>query len=234
MALPLILRAGAAVLPKAAKYFRKEKFMGAAEVVAPKALPAPAAAAAAKVPPSALKIATKNAVKVAPIGASPFLGADKEQASPSAAAAPAETKSDTVNTENVKRPAVKISKPAKAVKVEAAPKVEEPKTEPVKPSIKAQDSASSVQLYGNVDGYGSEHERPELPKSVDPTEGMSEDQLKKIGLDTSNAELEASGSKGSIARFLEGNIDDPNSVAYKKYGAGYGREVMKRRAASQK
>ena len=228
MALPLVLRAGAAVLPKAAKYFRKEKFMGAAEVVAPKALPAPAAVA--KTPPSALKIAAKNTLKVAPVvGSAPFMGADKEGASSPAA----DTKGETLNTEDVKRPAVKISKPAKAVKVAAAPKVEESKDEPVKPSIKAQDSASSVQMYGNVDGYGAEHERPEVADE-DPNFGMSEDQLKKIGLDTSNAEMEASGSKGSIARFLEGNIDDSNSVAYKKYGAGYGREVMKRRAASQK
>jgi hypothetical protein len=82
-----------------------------------------------------------------------------------------------------------------------------------------------------VDGYGAENEAPDVK---DPSEGMSEEQLKKIGLDASNAEMAARGDTGSfLGRLSEGNIDDANSVAYKKYGAGYGREVLRRRAAGK-
>ena len=60
----------------------------------------------------------------------------------------------------------------------------------------------------------------------DPTEA----ELKQMGLDASNAEREGAGRPGIvegfknlIGRFKEGNIDDPNSLAYERYGAGRGR-----------
>lgn len=60
----------------------------------------------------------------------------------------------------------------------------------------------------------------------DPTEA----ELKQMGLDASNAEREAGGKPGLVegfkrlaSRFSEGNIDDPNSLAYERYGAGRGR-----------
>lgn len=58
----------------------------------------------------------------------------------------------------------------------------------------------------------------------------SEEKLKEMGLAASNAEREAGGRPGIvegfknlIGRFKEGNIDDPNSLAYERYGAGRGR-----------
>lgn len=64
---------------------------------------------------------------------------------------------------------------------------------------------------------------------------VTEEQLKKEGLAASNTEREArrqdmsgfdrvvDGFKSLGRRFTEGNIDDPNSEAYMKYGAGRGR-----------
>jgi len=46
-----------------------------------------------------------------------------------------------------------------------------------------------------------------------------EAQMKQRGLDASNKEKPT----GFFQRLREGNIDDPNSMAYKKYGAGRGR-----------
>jgi len=58
----------------------------------------------------------------------------------------------------------------------------------------------------------------------------SEEKLKEMGLAASNAERDAAGRPGIvegfknlIGRFKEGNIDDPNSLAYERYGAGRGR-----------
>lgn len=58
----------------------------------------------------------------------------------------------------------------------------------------------------------------------------SEEKLKEMGLEASNREREAGGRPGIvegfknlIGRFKEGNIDDPNSLAYERYGAGRGR-----------
>jgi len=68
----------------------------------------------------------------------------------------------------------------------------------------------------------------------DPTEA----ELKQMGLDASNREREAAGSPGIvegfknlIGRFKEGNIDDPNSLAYERYGAGRGRREYENQKA---
>lgn len=50
-----------------------------------------------------------------------------------------------------------------------------------------------------------------------------EDQMKQRGLDVSNKD-KAPGFFQSLRRLTEGNIDDPKSEAYKKYGAGRGRK----------
>lgn len=239
MVFPLILRAGLAIAPKVAKYARTEKFMGNVVYANSKALPAPAAAAA-KAAPSALKTAVKNTAKVAPIGAIDAMsGGDKgTQASSSNVDEVVRiTKQGIDNQKNPQpkpapTPKATIKKAEKVVKVTAKPVADDANETPGGAvAIKDMGTKDSVQLHGNVDGYGSQHDLPEVK---DPTEGMSEDALKKIGLDTSNAEMAARGDKGSLfGRLSEGNIDDPNSVAYKKYGAGYGREVLRRRAAGK-
>lgn len=68
----------------------------------------------------------------------------------------------------------------------------------------------------------------------DPTEA----ELKQMGLDASNREREAAGSPGIVGgfrnlieRFKEGNIDDPNSLAYERYGAGRGRREYENQKA---
>lgn len=240
MVFPLILRAGLAIAPKVAKYARTEKFMGNVVYANSKALPAPAAAAA-KAAPSALKTAAKNTAKVAPIGAIDAMsgGDNGTQASSSNVDEVVRiTKQGIADAKNPKpqpapTPKATIKKAEKVIKVSAKAVAEPPKQEESKPAaaIKDMGEKDSVQLHGNVDGYGSQHDLPEVK---DPSEGMSEEALKKIGLDTSNAEMVARGDKGSLfGRLSEGNIDDPNSVAYKKYGAGYGREVLRRRAAGK-
>ena len=253
MALPLILR-GAAAAPKVINYFRnREKFMGAAQVVGPKALPAPAKVAT-KAPPNALKIAAKNTAMTAPvIAATAYTLKDKPAGGKGSAAAdeveritrkglnPKNSAADEVERITREGLAPKAAPTAKATikaatnkttRVSAAKVAEPPKADNEVKGISVKDMGTkdSVQMHGNVDGYGSQHDTPEVS---DPSEGMSEEQLKKIGLDTSNAEMAAAGKSGSISRFLEGNIDDANSVAYKKYGAGYGREVLRRKAASK-
>jgi hypothetical protein len=51
-----------------------------------------------------------------------------------------------------------------------------------------------------------------------------EAEMKQRGLDISNRAREAGTEKtGFFQRLREGNIDDPNSAAYKKYGAGRAR-----------
>lgn len=53
--------------------------------------------------------------------------------------------------------------------------------------------------------------------------------LKQEGLDISNKEAEGRSTwenmKAGFGRLFEGNIDDPNSKAYQKYGAGRGKDV---------
>lgn len=68
----------------------------------------------------------------------------------------------------------------------------------------------------------------------DPTE----EELKQMGLDASNREREAAGKPGIVegfknlvSRFQEGNIDDPNSLAYERYGAGRGRREYENQKA---
>lgn len=68
----------------------------------------------------------------------------------------------------------------------------------------------------------------------DPTEA----ELKQMGLDASNREREAAGKPGVVegfknlvSRFKEGNIDDPNSLAYERYGAGRGRREYENQKA---
>jgi hypothetical protein len=60
--------------------------------------------------------------------------------------------------------------------------------------------------------------------------------LKQSGLAASNAEFDAMSSadkaRSSFKRLFEGNIDDPNSVAYRKYGAGRGAAEANRNAPS--
>ena len=53
---------------------------------------------------------------------------------------------------------------------------------------------------------------------------VEENQMKQRGLDISNRAREEGTEKTSFfQRLREGNIDDPNSAAYKKYGAGRAR-----------
>lgn len=66
-----------------------------------------------------------------------------------------------------------------------------------------------------------------LADGGDPTE----EQLKQMGIEASNREREAAGRPGviggirnTISRFQEGNIDQPGSLAYERYGAGRGRQ----------
>lgn len=71
----------------------------------------------------------------------------------------------------------------------------------------------------------------------DPTEA----ELKQMGLDASNREREnadannrpgiVEGFKRLASRFSEGNIDDPNSLAYERYGAGRGRREYENQKA---
>ena len=71
----------------------------------------------------------------------------------------------------------------------------------------------------------------------DPTEA----ELKQMGLDASNRERENAdanskpgimeGFKRLASRFSEGNIDDPNSLAYERYGAGRGRREYENQKA---
>lgn len=60
--------------------------------------------------------------------------------------------------------------------------------------------------------------------------------LKQEGLKASNAQFDAMSGKdkalSSFKRLFEGNIDDPNSEAYKKYGAGRGAAEANRNAPS--
>ena len=67
--------------------------------------------------------------------------------------------------------------------------------------------------------------------TVDPVE----EAYKRAGLEVSNAELAAKpkGFIGSLSRFTEGNIDQPGSEAYNKYGAGRGRALEAAKAKSQ-
>jgi hypothetical protein len=57
-----------------------------------------------------------------------------------------------------------------------------------------------------------------------------EAKYKALGTAASNAEKKSSGFLG-LGRFLEGNIDQKGSVAYEKYGAGYGRRLEAEKAA---
>jgi hypothetical protein len=222
------------------KYARNEKFMGNVVFANSKALPAPAAAAKA-VAPSAVKTAAKNTMKVAPIVATAASMGDNK--APQANSSNVDevvriTKQGIADAKNPKpaaapTPKATIKKAEKVIKVTASKSVGDDEKEVPGGAVAIKDmgAKSSVQMYGNVDGYGAENEAPDVK---DPSEGMSEEQLKKIGLDASNAEMAARGDTGSfLGRLSEGNIDDANSVAYKKYGAGYGREVLRRRAAGK-
>lgn len=238
MALPLILR-GLAIAPKAMKYARNEKFMGNVVFANSKALPAPAAVA--KAAPSAAKTAAQNTMKVAPIVATAAAAGDNK--APQANSSNVDevvriTKQGIADAKNPKpaeapTPKATIKKAEKVIKVSAKAVADAPKQEETSGAVAIKDMGAkdSVQMHGNVDGYGAQHDTPDVK---DPSEGMSEEQLKKIGLDASNAEMAARGDTGSfLGRLSEGNIDDANSVAYKKYGAGYGREVLRRRAAGK-
>jgi hypothetical protein len=193
-------------------------------------------------PLTAGQIATRQTASIAPVGVAASMAkpktSDSVQNPPKVDEGAKSTKQESADSQNPKpqpapTPKATIKKAEKVIKVSAKPVAEPPKQEETKPvaTIKDMGAKDSVQLHGNVDGYGSEHDLPEVK---DPSEGMSEDVLKKIGLDASNAEMAAKGDTGSFfGRLSEGNIDDPNSVAYKKYGAGYGREVLRRRAAGK-
>jgi hypothetical protein len=63
---------------------------------------------------------------------------------------------------------------------------------------------------------------------------VNEAEMKQRGLDISNrAREEGTEKTGFFQRLREGNIDDPNSVAYKKYGAGRGRAEAPAPATAQ-
>jgi hypothetical protein len=194
-------------------------------------------------PLTAGQVATRNTATLAPVAvastfAKPKQEVDPGKNSPNVGKEVQITKEGSANEKSPKpasaapTPKATIKKAEKVVKVTAKPVADDANETPGGAiAIKDMGTKDSVQLHGNVDGYGSQHDLPEVK---DPTEGMSEDALKKIGLDTSNAEMAERGDKGSLfGRLSEGNIDDPNSVAYKKYGAGYGREVLRRRAAGK-
>lgn len=245
--LPIVLRA-MQIAPKAAQYARKSKFMGMAEVVAPKALPAPKAvtAAAGK---SSIRTVLGNTAKVAPIGvASSMVPDNKPTSSANSGAGTIDTsKVKTLSADDVaaaaKAMGVKTAAPKpKVVRVQTGTKdgtktsavstgttsvtSKAPEAADTEPSegvtIKAADNVQSVQGAGNMD----------TPK--DPSEGVSEEELKRIGLEESNKELAAKGGGGLWQRLKDGNIDQAGSAAYNKYGAGYGREVLRRRLAAAK
>lgn len=92
--------------------------------------------------------------------------------------------------------------------------------------------AAVVRSFGSAMGVQGTGNMDQPAESQDDNFGMTEEQLKQVGLDESNKELAANGG-GSLRRLLEGNIDQAGSAAYNKYGAGYGRTVMKRRLSAQ-
>lgn len=246
--LPIVLRA-MQIAPKAAQYARKSKFMGMAEVVAPKALPAPSKAVTAAAGKSSIRTALGNTAKLAPVAVAASAVPDNKPASN------ANSGSGTIDTSKGKTLSaddVALASKAMGVKTQASsPKVvrvqtgtkdgtktsavstgttsvtsKAPEVAEVKPSegatIKAADNVQSVQGAGNMDA----------PK--DPSEGVSEEELKRIGLEESNKELAAKGGGSLLQRLKDGNIDQAGSAAYNKYGAGYGREVLRRRLAAAK
>lgn len=186
---------------------------------------------------SALKYAAKNTAMTSPVIATAMLSGSGDDKPSTGRGSAAVDEVERITREGLApkttpptaKATVKAA-PSKTSKVSTAKAAEPPKADNEVKGISVKDMGAkdSVQMHGNVDGYGSQNDTPEVS---DPSEGMSEEQLKKIGLETSNAEMAAAGKSGSISRFLEGNIDDANSVAYKKYGAGYGREVLRRKAA---
>lgn len=240
MALPILL-SGLRLAPTAARYFRRApKNMGKAEIVPPKALPAPKGAATGGAKPSTLGNA-------AALGAAAVAAASTPDPKPASNA----NSGGTIDTRNVQTPAASAPAPAPAPKAPPKPKVMRVQTgakggtktsavstgttsvaskdaegaevsQPAGVTIKAQDNVQSVQGSGNMD----------TPK--DPAEGVSVEELKRIGLEESNKELAAKGGGGLWQRLKDGNIDQAGSAAYNKYGAGYGREVLRRRAAAAK
>jgi hypothetical protein len=194
-------------------------------------------------PLTAGQVATRNTAALAPAAAAASYAKPKQEADPGQNTSRVDevvriTKEGLANEKNPKpaaaapTPKATIKKAEKVIKVTAKPVADDANEVPGGAvAIKDMGAKDSVQLHGNVDGYGAQHDTPEVK---DPSEGMSEEALKKIGLDASNAEMAARGDTGSfLGRLSEGNIDDANSVAYKKYGAGYGREVLRRRAAGK-
>ena len=66
--------------------------------------------------------------------------------------------------------------------------------------------------------------KPKKTKRFQDGGDVNEAEMKRRGLDISNrAREEGTEKTGFFQRLREGNIDDPNSVAYKKYGAGRAR-----------
>lgn len=236
MALPILL-AGLRLAPTAARYFRRApKNMGKVEIVPPKALPAPKGVATGGTKSSSLGNA-------AALGAAAVAAASTPDPKPASNA----NSGGTIDTRNVKptpaAPAAPKAAPApKVMRVQTGAKGGT-KTSAVSTGtttlgraassegnageaeartyIKAQNNVQSVQGAGNMD----------TPK--DPTAGVSEEELKRIGLEESNKELAAKGGGGLWQRLKDGNIDQAGSAAYNKYGAGYGREVLRRRAAAK-
>jgi hypothetical protein len=66
--------------------------------------------------------------------------------------------------------------------------------------------------------------KPKKTKRFQDGGDVNEAEMKRRGLDISNrAREEGTEKTGFFQRLREGNIDDPNSAAYKKYGAGRAR-----------
>lgn len=264
MALPIVLRA-AQLVPAAARYFRRApKFMGKAEVVPPKALPAPKGAVnAGKY--SSVRTALGNTAKIAPAAIAASAVPEPKQTTNSNSGAtigsidlrkikPSNTPL-TANDVGVAARAMNAPKQApKAVKNISKGKVASVQTGGGNASSKFSvsegtsrvglkaDAApeglkipqATVQTFGDAKGVQGTGNMDVPQEADDANFGMSEDQLKQVGLDESNKEIAAKGGGSLWQRLKDGNIDQAGSAAYNKYGAGYGREVMKRRQAAQR
>jgi hypothetical protein len=129
----------------------------------------------------------------------------------------------------IKQGSVKASAPVKSV---TAPTVSRNAYDTQKSVVKDLGSGGNTKTV-TASSAASE---PEITMK-DIMAKFSVSDAKKVGLDTSNAELKANPSTflGSFQRFTEGNIDQEGSTAYKKYGAGRGYdELLKREQAKRK
>lgn len=85
--------------------------------------------------------------------------------------------------------------------------------------------------------HGAKQVRHYADGSVGGVKADDEATLKQEGLDVSNKEAEGRSTwenmKAGFGRLFEGNIDDPGSEAYRKYGAGRGQRERDYNAAEK-